>query len=118
MKFVILGCGSSMGVPRPDGYFGNCDPKNIKNYFGKGDIDKIVKFMKSDKKNYNNKISLIIIKKIGQTPKIITYNENQIRIFLKKRLVISSISSELRDGYFFLSANNKSDFNIKIYFYF
>ena len=32
MKFVILGCGSSMGVPRPDGYFGNCDPKNIKNY--------------------------------------------------------------------------------------
>ena len=32
MKFVILGCGSSMGVPRPDGHFGNCDPKNIKNY--------------------------------------------------------------------------------------
>ena len=32
MKFVILGCGSSMGVPRPDGYFGNCDPKNKKNH--------------------------------------------------------------------------------------
>ena len=32
MKFVILGCGSSMGVPRPDGFFGNCDPKNKKNY--------------------------------------------------------------------------------------
>ena len=32
MKFIILGCGSSMGVPRPDGYFGNCDPKNTKNY--------------------------------------------------------------------------------------
>ena len=32
MKFIILGCGSSMGVPRPDGFFGNCDPKNIKNY--------------------------------------------------------------------------------------
>ena len=32
MKFVILGCGSSMGVPRLDGYFGNCDPKNKKNY--------------------------------------------------------------------------------------
>ena len=32
MKFVILECGSSMGVPRPDGHFGNCDPKNIKNY--------------------------------------------------------------------------------------
>ena len=32
MKFIILGCGSSTGVPRPDGYFGNCDPKNKKNY--------------------------------------------------------------------------------------
>ena len=32
MNFIILGCGSSMGVPRPDGFFGNCDPKNKKNY--------------------------------------------------------------------------------------
>ena len=32
MKFIILGCGSSMGVPRSDGFFGNCDPRNKKNY--------------------------------------------------------------------------------------
>ena len=32
MRFIILGCGSSMGVPRPDGFFGNCDPKNKMNY--------------------------------------------------------------------------------------
>ncbi len=32
MRFIILGCGSSMGVPRPDGFFGNCDPKNKKNF--------------------------------------------------------------------------------------
>ena len=32
LKFIILGCGYSMGVPRIDGYFGKCDPKNIKNY--------------------------------------------------------------------------------------
>ena len=32
MKFIILGCGSSMGVPRADGLFGKCDPKNPKNY--------------------------------------------------------------------------------------
>ena len=32
MKFIILGCGSSVGVPRTDGFFGNCDPKNKKNY--------------------------------------------------------------------------------------
>jgi phosphoribosyl 1,2-cyclic phosphate phosphodiesterase len=32
MKFIILGCGSSMGVPRPDGFFGDCNPNNKKNY--------------------------------------------------------------------------------------
>ena len=32
IKFIILGCGSSMGVPRADSFFGNCDPKNKKNY--------------------------------------------------------------------------------------
>ena len=32
MRFTILGCGSSMGVPRPDGNFGKCNPKNKKNY--------------------------------------------------------------------------------------
>lgn len=32
MQFIILGCGSSMGVPRADGFFGRCDPKNKKNY--------------------------------------------------------------------------------------
>ena len=31
IKFIILGCGSSFGVPRPDGFFGNCDPKEKKN---------------------------------------------------------------------------------------
>ena len=32
LKFTILGCGSSMGVPRSDGYFGKCNPNNIQNY--------------------------------------------------------------------------------------
>ena len=32
IKFTLLGTGSSMGVPRPDGFFGNCNPKNKKNY--------------------------------------------------------------------------------------
>ena len=31
IKFTILGCGSSLGIPRIDGYFGDCDPKNKKN---------------------------------------------------------------------------------------
>ena len=29
---TILGCGSSMGVPRPDGFWGSCDKSNKKNY--------------------------------------------------------------------------------------
>ena len=32
IKFIILGSGSSMGVPRADGFSGNCDLKNKKNY--------------------------------------------------------------------------------------
>ena len=32
MKFIILGCGSSMGIPRADGFFGNCNPNNPRNF--------------------------------------------------------------------------------------
>jgi phosphoribosyl 1,2-cyclic phosphate phosphodiesterase len=32
IKFIILGSGSSMGVPRIDGYSGSCNLKNKKNY--------------------------------------------------------------------------------------
>jgi phosphoribosyl 1,2-cyclic phosphate phosphodiesterase len=31
ITFTILGCGSSGGVPRLGGHWGDCDPKNIKN---------------------------------------------------------------------------------------
>ena len=30
VKFTILGCGSSLGLPRIDGNFGYCDPKKKK----------------------------------------------------------------------------------------
>ena len=30
-KFIILGCGSSIGVPRIDGFWGNCKKNNKKN---------------------------------------------------------------------------------------
>ena len=32
VKFIILGCGSSLGVPRADGYWGDCNPKIKRNY--------------------------------------------------------------------------------------
>ena len=30
-KLIILGCGSSVGVPRVDGFWGKCDRSNLKN---------------------------------------------------------------------------------------
>ena len=30
-KLIILGCGSSVGVPRIDGFWGNCKKDNLKN---------------------------------------------------------------------------------------
>ena len=30
-KFIILGCGNSLGTPRIDGFWGNCNKKNKKN---------------------------------------------------------------------------------------
>ena len=32
LKFTLLGCGSSFGVPRADGNWGKCNPKIQKNY--------------------------------------------------------------------------------------
>ena len=32
IKFIILGCGSSFGVPRADGSWGKCNPKEKRNY--------------------------------------------------------------------------------------
>jgi len=32
LRFTILGCGSSGGVPRLGGHWGNCDPNNVKNF--------------------------------------------------------------------------------------
>ena len=32
IKFTILGCGSSLGVPKVNGDWGNCNPREKKNY--------------------------------------------------------------------------------------
>ena len=41
-------------------------PNNIKKYFSKKDINKIIKFMKNDKKNISNDINLILLNNIGK----------------------------------------------------
>ena len=58
---------------------------SIKKIFKKNEINKIVSFMKKDKKNFNDKINLILLKKIGQTtkPKKISLKDLEIKKFIR-----------------------------------
>ena len=60
--------------------------KNLKRYFSKKDINKILSFMKTDKKNFNKKINLVLIKKIGQHLNTMAFKENIIKSYLLKKL--------------------------------
>ena len=62
-------------------------PSDLKYYFKKKHINKIIKYMKSDKKNNSSKINLILIKKIGKVILGLTFNELIIKKFLVKELI-------------------------------
>tara|TARA_Y100000590_G_scaffold308269_1_gene348034 strand:+ start:5115 stop:6227 length:1113 start_codon:yes stop_codon:yes gene_type:complete len=49
-------------------------PRKLKKKFRKNEINKIINFMKKDKKNFNDKINLILLKKIGKTTKPNKFN--------------------------------------------
>tara|TARA_Y100000591_G_C21705464_1_gene630552 strand:+ start:235 stop:1005 length:771 start_codon:yes stop_codon:yes gene_type:complete len=93
MKFIILGCGSSMGSPRPDGYFGNCDPKNKKNYrtrcsaLLKTNYTNILFDTSPDLRSQliNNKISTIDKVLYSHMHADQTHGINDLRIFFMKR---------------------------------
>tara|TARA_Y100000590_G_scaffold341821_1_gene390114 strand:+ start:1404 stop:2516 length:1113 start_codon:yes stop_codon:yes gene_type:complete len=57
---------------------------NIKKIFKKNEINKIIHFMKKDKKNVDEKINLILLKKIGKTskPKQVSLKDYEIKKFL------------------------------------
>ena len=59
-------------------------PININKIFKRKELNKIIYFMKKDKKNINEKISLILLNKIGKTtkPKKVTLNIKEIKKFL------------------------------------
>ena len=48
-------------------------PMDIKTKFIKKEVNKILNFMRKDKKNLDNKINLILLKKIGKTNEIINF---------------------------------------------
>ena len=55
--------------------------------FIKKDINLIIKYMKSDKKNNSSKINLILIKKIGKIILDLKFKELKIKKFLNKELI-------------------------------
>ena len=61
-------------------------PKNLKNYFSSKHLNKIANFMQVDKKNYDNKINLILLKKIGKTtiPGKFRFSLKDVKAELKK----------------------------------
>jgi len=64
-------------------------PMKIKKFFKKKEINKIIYFMKKDKKNLNEKINLILIKKIGKTtqPNSLAVNSSEIKKFLTAQYI-------------------------------
>jgi len=62
-------------------------PINVKKFFAKKNIKKILLFMKKDKKNNNNKINLVLLKKIGKVNYNCQYNEKAIYNFFIKELI-------------------------------
>ena len=61
-------------------------PSNIKKKFFLKDLNKILSFMKKDKKNNTNKVNLVLIKKIGSPIYKKQFDEKKIKLFLKKEL--------------------------------
>ena len=61
-------------------------PINIKRKFKKNEINKILSFMKKDKKNVDSKINLILLRKIGKATKPNSFktNENELKKFFLK----------------------------------
>ena len=61
-------------------------PSSLNRYFLKKDFNKIVDYMSNDKKNDDDKINLILIKKIGKTtmPGSIKMSAQQLKSVIKK----------------------------------
>ena len=62
-------------------------PRNISKFFSIKNLNKILSFMRKDKKNNTNKINLVLIKRIGSPIYKLQFNEKKINLFLKKELI-------------------------------
>jgi len=62
-------------------------PFKIKNFFSIKNLKNIISFMEADKKNNNNKINLVLLKKIGIPIFNLNYKNKSLYTFLKKELI-------------------------------
>ena len=70
-------------------YIGLNLPIKISKFFKRKEINKIIHFMKRDKKNFSGKINLILLKKIGNTIKPNSFNisSSELKKFLIKQYI-------------------------------
>ena len=59
----------------------------LKKYFSIKSLKSIISFMNKDKKNYNNKINLILLRKIGNPILNLNFSQKKIASFIKKNLI-------------------------------
>ena len=62
-------------------------PRNLNKFFSIKNLDKILSFMKKDKKNDTNKLNLVLLKKIGSPIYKLQFDEKKIHLFLRRELV-------------------------------
>ena len=62
-------------------------PRNINRFFSLKNLNKILSFMKKDKKNNMNKVNLVLLKKIGSPIYKKQFDEKKINLFLKNELI-------------------------------
>ena len=62
-------------------------PKDINKLFSIKNLNKILSFMKKDKKNNTKKINLVLLKKIGTPIHKLQFDEKKINLFLRKELI-------------------------------
>ena len=61
-------------------------PNKLNNFFTKKNVNSIIQFMRSDKKNYDSKIKLILISEIGKTVKSINLKKSVLENYLNSKL--------------------------------
>ena len=122
IEFIILGSGYSLGVPRADGNWGNCNPKEKKNYrtrcsaFIKSEIKNILIDTSPDIRNQliNNKIKNVDCAIFSHSHADQTHGINDLRVFSLKNnkkfpIYADSITSKyLKDNFTFCFTDNPS----------